>query len=427
MVAGLTFNFIAFIAISNIGQQSGAEGLLAIIAFSLGYFPTLAIRWFNNLTFNALGMHQREANRLPLRLIDGISQWHETRLNDNGIDNVQNLAAANIQDLLLNTTFSAEEVIDWVDQAILYLYLDEDAIQSFRRAGVRTLSDFQTQWEDYYNNPNRKEDEIEKRALLFQSTPVKLDMLYKGIEAGPNVHNIAKYWTNKRFITEVTREQKIDKFFRRINIKGKLVNLLEKTTPKIFKEVAEKRIKNINENEEDIRRDVVSMSKYHDAFRDIDELVINSQRDSLNFANYHYLKMNYAVAKRLYEDEIKKDDELAEAHNGLALIYLSTEDPPYSKAQEHSEKAVEISKKGMRYSQSDLFRFLDTLISIYIKLGEVENAEKSLADAEEIFRRIKDGEDKSLAEVYKKLRTKEFEVLRNNKKELDRTETKNRQ
>ena len=89
--------------------------MLAILAFSIGYFPNIAIRWFNKLSNAAIGLDERRSIQLPLSMIDGISQWHENRLMDNGIDNIQNLASVDILDLLVNTTFTAQQVIDWID------------------------------------------------------------------------------------------------------------------------------------------------------------------------------------------------------------------------------------------------------------------------------------------------------------------------
>jgi tetratricopeptide (TPR) repeat protein len=218
LIAGLVFNYVAFEAITHIAasQSTAASGvgagLLAIIAFSLGYFPSLAIRWFNELAYSALGMHPRRANDLPLGLIDGISQWHETRLHDNGIDNVQNLASTEIPDLLLNTTFNAQEVIDWVDQAILYLYLDQSTIESFRRTGIRRFYDFLKQWEPYYCDPKSsltpKFDSQKKVriALQLQSTSEKIDILYQSIMNAPNSCYVGNYWENVGKLTERTRE-----------------------------------------------------------------------------------------------------------------------------------------------------------------------------------------------------------------------------
>ena len=251
MIGGIAFNYVAFTAIDAVSSKTGAaEGLegaaVAIVAFCLGYFPLLAIRWFSRIAHSTLGLAQRQADALPLGLIDGISQLHETRLMDEGIDNIQNLASVSLDELLLNTRFSAQEVVEWVDQAILYVYLQASEIESFRRAGVRSFTDLQSQWAPYYpeireqlddidrqlGSPRRGEELVEgglsdpakvqkaiadlkteratlrattgddqsrkEKALQFQTLPERLDGLYCSTQQGPNVAHVRSYWQRAR-------------------------------------------------------------------------------------------------------------------------------------------------------------------------------------------------------------------------------------
>ncbi|MBI2477465.1 MAG: hypothetical protein HYV60_02070 [Planctomycetia bacterium] len=138
LIAGMAFNYVAFTAITNIAATGSlpaeftgvGAGASAILAFSLGFFPNLAIRWFGRLSRTSVHERQRRSDALPLALIDGISELHESRLRDEGIDNVQNLAAADIQDLVEKTPYTAQEIVEWVDQAVLYLYVDPSETES---------------------------------------------------------------------------------------------------------------------------------------------------------------------------------------------------------------------------------------------------------------------------------------------------------
>ncbi len=194
--AGVIFNYVAFEAVTSISGSSTVAtsgvgaGLIAIISFSLGYFPYLAVRWFNDLAFRTLQVGKRRADSLPLSLIDGISEWHETRLRDNGIDDIQNLASVEIRSLLVNTPFSSQEVVAWVDQANLYLYLDPNEIESFRRGKINMLSDFHAMWKQCGDD----KDKINALAQQLQTTPEKLQMLYVATQEGPNVHRVLGYW-----------------------------------------------------------------------------------------------------------------------------------------------------------------------------------------------------------------------------------------
>jgi hypothetical protein len=214
LISGFVFNYIAFSIISRLtdsNRPSGVEAaIFAIVAFSLGYFPTLAIRWFNQIANSALGINQQQTNSLPLSVIDGISQFHETRLRDEGIDNVQNLASVKIDDLLLNTRFNAQQVLEWIDQAILHTYIDSGTIQSFRRGGVRKVSDFQDLWRPYQNKETVDDSARQARAQQLQSTPDHLDALYTATLTGPNMAYIENYWTNVKKPIQEKQQKKIE-------------------------------------------------------------------------------------------------------------------------------------------------------------------------------------------------------------------------
>jgi hypothetical protein len=222
LLAGMVFNYVAFEAIANVAKSAGTDteneftgigaAVAAILAFSLGYFPTLAIGWFGRLSRTALHEGQRRSDALPLALIDGISELHETRLRDEGIDNIQNLATANIHDLVEKTPFSAQEIVEWIDQAVLYLYLDPSEIASFRRAGARSVTDFADLWRGYCVKYEVKEEAFKRLPSLLAevegkfetrrdavaqqllSTKERLDSLYCATEHGPNMHFVKTYW-----------------------------------------------------------------------------------------------------------------------------------------------------------------------------------------------------------------------------------------
>jgi hypothetical protein len=63
----------------------------------------------------------------PLTELEGIDLYDRTRLAEEGINNVEALAHADIVDLMSSTRISAAELVDWTDQAILYLRVGGDA------------------------------------------------------------------------------------------------------------------------------------------------------------------------------------------------------------------------------------------------------------------------------------------------------------
>lgn len=208
LLAGFAFNYVAFEAIGHItGQNENITGISAaftgIVAFSLGYFPGFAIRWFNHIAYKALGSSSDRTDTLPLTYIEGLSDFHEVRLRDEGIDNVQNLASASIEDLIINTPFNTLQIVDWIDQAVLRLYVTQDEADAFRRGGIRGISDFRNLWSIWTvsgNGENRngqqngaQPDNIpalltkESLAARLQSTEERLDILYRTTDAAPNL------------------------------------------------------------------------------------------------------------------------------------------------------------------------------------------------------------------------------------------------
>ena len=55
--------------------------------------------------------------QLPLSRLDGLTIWHQTRLEEEDIENVYNMADTHILSLMLNTKIPANRIIGWADQA----------------------------------------------------------------------------------------------------------------------------------------------------------------------------------------------------------------------------------------------------------------------------------------------------------------------
>jgi hypothetical protein len=91
IIVGVAFNYIVFSTlVFSTTPLASLEGGVAIFAsFIFGYFPSLALQWLNRVAYQTLKFNQRQSDLLPLSLIDGISEFHETRLRDNGIDSIQ--------------------------------------------------------------------------------------------------------------------------------------------------------------------------------------------------------------------------------------------------------------------------------------------------------------------------------------------------
>ena len=200
LFAGMVFNFVLFLTVENFSNglesataantQSGGSHvwigsvITAIVAFSLGYFPALAIKWFTRVSHSLVGESSRRSDFQSLSSVDGVSLFHEERLNEEGIYNIQDLAFADLGKLLVRTPFTAGQILDWVNQAKLYLHLDLSEADSFRRAGIRTASDLIDIWEPLLAKPNKEKsaDKRKQLALSLQTIPERLDIVFGSLQ-----------------------------------------------------------------------------------------------------------------------------------------------------------------------------------------------------------------------------------------------------
>jgi hypothetical protein len=127
-------------------------------AFLIGFFPELGLRALRQTlagVMRALPIGTDE--RFPLRQLDGVTIWVQARFLEEGIEDMQNLATANLVDLMLHTRMPISRLVDWIDQAFLYLRVgngngrssktdqgttDESGDRKLlRRYGIRTATD----------------------------------------------------------------------------------------------------------------------------------------------------------------------------------------------------------------------------------------------------------------------------------------------
>ena len=146
----------AIIAIKAMWGIDPASKYLVVLGFVIGVFPRIAWQFIQGATkalmrrFRMSGVLPSMESRLPLSDLDGLTVWHEARLEEEDIENVPNMATAEIVDLMISTRFPPDRIIDWVDQAILFTYLGPDQKEDkahgssrrelLRRQGIRTAT-----------------------------------------------------------------------------------------------------------------------------------------------------------------------------------------------------------------------------------------------------------------------------------------------
>ena len=116
-------------------SDNGFDFLL-IFAFIIGIFPETGVN------FIAETLRERKffrkvvpslKEKQSLSALEGISLYDRTRLMEEGVENIENLAHHDLIDLIVHTRIPVPRLVDWVDQAILYLHLGVD--NDFEDAG----------------------------------------------------------------------------------------------------------------------------------------------------------------------------------------------------------------------------------------------------------------------------------------------------
>jgi hypothetical protein len=96
------------------------------IFFSIGFIADTVLADVLKRAVTGLKIIRRaQTPELSLKLVQGLDMWKEYRLQEEGIENVENLATADVIELAVKTHYSLHTLVDWIDQAILIVRLRE--------------------------------------------------------------------------------------------------------------------------------------------------------------------------------------------------------------------------------------------------------------------------------------------------------------
>ena len=197
----------AITAIKAIWKIDPASHYLLVIGFVIGVFPRIAWQFIQGATKALMRKLRMEGvlpsmeSRLPLSDLDGLTVWHEARLEEEDIENVPNMASAEIVDLMISTRFPPDRIIDWVDQAVLFTYLGPDQKEDndqkasrrelLRLHGIRTATSLMQAFDRSQRKPRKDGADVEK--ILSGASTSHVRSLLDAIGTDPNVRLICAW------------------------------------------------------------------------------------------------------------------------------------------------------------------------------------------------------------------------------------------
>jgi hypothetical protein len=142
---------LAWLIDATLGTVQPAH-VLYLLAFVAGLVPNTVLHFLAEKVLRQLGGTFNRDKVQQLTVLDGIDLYERTRLSEEGITSVEALAHHDLLDLFFKTRIAAARLIDWMDQAILAMYLGPDRTGAgapsavdlragLRSVGIRTATD----------------------------------------------------------------------------------------------------------------------------------------------------------------------------------------------------------------------------------------------------------------------------------------------
>ncbi len=108
----LVMHFIFF------GASKGSQRTGMIVSFAIAFFPRVLLTVLRRYITESFGVQDDACKELNVQLIRGIDVWKAERLEEEGIESVQNMATADIFGLIPKLHYPVRTIINWMDQAI---------------------------------------------------------------------------------------------------------------------------------------------------------------------------------------------------------------------------------------------------------------------------------------------------------------------
>lgn len=189
-------------------QLFGETGPAVALFFMVGLFTDWALSELRNRARAMFKQNNAACDRLPLCLIDGLDDGMIDILDELGIWDVEHLATSEPAELTIRTLYPFNRVIDWIDQAILVMYLRRN-IGAAREHGITGAIDLAVLY-GYILDPERTAsfdrankilDEMSKRMALSREV---IDSIAQALYFDYTVEQLYRFWQRHR---EVVAEE----------------------------------------------------------------------------------------------------------------------------------------------------------------------------------------------------------------------------
>lgn len=275
--------------------------------------------------------------------------------------------------------------------------MDPSSIDSYRRGGVRTISDFRELWRPYYdafnNSPENHKGKIQRtsedwskirqnKALQLRSTPEYLDTLYASTFTGPNLAIIENYWNHLRKTTQQRQSTALED--ERIAVRS----LVTKAQINIFQEISKY---NLHDRTRKILGEIARILD-PDVYLDYLDPPILEQQPGISSGVAWWLSWvseddqennNYIETACEYYEQAAKDLSANPKVIYETARFCVDKVGNHEKAQEHIKKALQFFKNEGKNE----FTILSIVVSAWVhaKANSPIEAGKNLADAMEFI------------------------------------------
>jgi hypothetical protein len=176
-------------------------------AFIAGVFPDSALKALIELISKPLRPLVRSLEkRFPLSDLDGMNIWYESRLVEEGVEDMQSLATANLVDVILRTRVPVDRIVDWLDQSQLFLHVSNNDPgenrpsdrEKLRILGIRTATDLEDAMAAVPDSAAGADGEFHKRLTWVlnedrDTWPSVTESIVRSLRGEPNLYHVRRW------------------------------------------------------------------------------------------------------------------------------------------------------------------------------------------------------------------------------------------